>query len=240
MAIIGRRKFIAALGGAAVAWPLAALAQQAGKVPRVGMVYPGPEAAAPTRVEAVMNGLRAAGYEVPAQVELVLRVTGGDPARITPLVAEIIASKVDVFLAFGLPIVLAVRAASQTVPIVAIDLESDPVDSGLAASLAHPGGNVTGLYLAFPDFATKWLELLKETIPQLSRVAVLWEPSSGAMQKNAVEHAAGLLKITPEILEVKSPSDFDEAFDAASDGTAPAVRRASPSRPGSPLNRSHR
>jgi putative ABC transport system substrate-binding protein len=145
-----RREFIALLGGTALAWPHSARAQQAGKVPKVGMVFPGPEAAAPTRVESVMNGLRAAGYDAPAQLELILRVTGGDPALINPLVAEVIASHVDVFLAFGLPIVLAVRSVSQTVPIVAVDLESDPVDSGLAASLAHPGGNVTGVYLAFP------------------------------------------------------------------------------------------
>src|ERR1039458_7902246 len=120
-----RREFITLLGSAA-AWPLAAHAQQGGEVPRIGIVYPGPQAAAPPRVEAVLNGVRAAGYLAPAQVELVLRVTNGDPARITPLVAEIIASNVDVIFSIGAPALRAFRSATQTVPIVALDLESDP------------------------------------------------------------------------------------------------------------------
>jgi putative ABC transport system substrate-binding protein len=86
----------------------------------------------------------------------------------------------------------------------------------LAASLAHPGGNVTGIFLAFPELSAKWVELLKETIPQLSRVAILWDPSTGPMQKTAAEGAAELLKISPEVLEVKTPTDFDEAFNSAS------------------------
>ena len=103
--------------------------------------------------------------------------------RIAPLAAEIIASDVDVTFAIGPAVVRAFRAATQTVPIVANDLESDPVDSGIAKSLAHPGGNVTGVFFAFPEFSAKWLELLKQTIPQLSRVAVLWDPTTGSMQK---------------------------------------------------------
>jgi hypothetical protein len=110
-----RREFVTLLSGAAVTWPLGARAQQAGKAQRVGMVYRGPEAVAPTRIEAVMNGLRGAGYAEQAQIEFVLRVTGGAPARITRLVAEVVAFKVDVFIAIGLPIVLAARSASQTV-----------------------------------------------------------------------------------------------------------------------------
>jgi putative ABC transport system substrate-binding protein len=104
-----------------------------------------------------------------------------------------------------------------------LDLESDPVDSGLVASLAHPGGSITGVFLAFPDFATKWLQLLKETIPQLSRVAVLWDPSTGTMQKRSVEGAAEALKVTLQILGVPRPSDLDEAFDSASRGGASGV-----------------
>jgi putative ABC transport system substrate-binding protein len=95
-----RRDFITLLGGA-TAWPLATRAQHAGKVPRIGMVFPGPQVRAPVIVETVLAGLRTAGYAAPAQVELVLRVTDNDPARVTPLVAEIIASNVDVFFAVG-------------------------------------------------------------------------------------------------------------------------------------------
>jgi putative ABC transport system substrate-binding protein len=177
-----RREFITLVGGAAVAWPLAARAQQAGSVPRIGVVYPGPQAGAPPRVQALLDGLRAGGY---SQVEIVLRVAEGDPSRIIPLVTEVIASKVDVLCAIGPAVLRAARSATQTLPIVANDLESDPVDTGWAASLAHPGGNITGVFMAFPDFATKWLGLLNETIPRLSRLAVLWDPSTGLFQKKS-------------------------------------------------------
>jgi putative ABC transport system substrate-binding protein len=220
-----RREFVITLGSVAatVAWPLAAHTQPAGKVPKVGMLYPGPQAAAPPRVEALLKGLRTVGYAAPAQVELVLRVANGDPARIAPLAAEIIANNVDVTFAVGPAVVRAFRSATQTVPIVANDLESDPVDIGIAKSLAHPGGNVTGVFLAFPEFSAKWLELLKQTIPQLSRVAVLWDPTTGSMQKSAIAGAAEELKVTLEILEARTPSDFDEAFISASRGGAGAM-----------------
>ena len=139
---IRRRELVLALGGVAATWPLAARAQQAGAVPRIGVVYPGPQAGAPPRIQAVLDGLRAGGH---SQVEIVLRVADGDPSRISPLVTEVIASKVDVLFAIGPAVVQAARSATQTLPIVANDLESDPVDTGWAASLAHPGGNITGV-----------------------------------------------------------------------------------------------
>jgi putative ABC transport system substrate-binding protein len=217
---IRRREFVFALGGTAVAWPLPARAQQAGRVPRIGVVYPGPQAGAPPRVQAVLDGLRAGGY---SQVEIVLRVADGDPSRITPLVTEVVASKVDVLFAIGPAVVRAARSATQTLPIVANDLESDPVDTGWAASLAHPGGNVTGVFMAFPDFATKWLGLLKDALPQLSHVAVLWDSSTGSFQKEAIEAAAKASKVTLETMEVQKPSDLDGAFNSAKRGSADAV-----------------
>jgi putative tryptophan/tyrosine transport system substrate-binding protein len=215
-----RREFIALFGGVAVAWPLAAHAQQAGRVPRIGVVYPGPQAGALPRVQALLEGLRAAGY---SQVETVLRVAEGDPSRIIPLVTEVNGSEVDVFLAIGPAVVRAARSATQTRPIVAIDLESDPVDSGWAASLGHPGGNITGVFMAYPDFAAKWLGLLKDTVPQLSRVAVLWDPSTGLFQKNTIEAAARASKLTLETIEVRTPSDLDGAFNSAKRGGADSL-----------------
>jgi putative ABC transport system substrate-binding protein len=217
---IRRRELVLALGGAAVAWPLAAGAQQADRVPRIGVVYPGPQAGAPPRVQALLDGLRAGGY---AQVEIVLRVADGDPSRITPLVTEAIASKVDVLFPIGPAVVRAARSATQTLPIVTIDLESDPVDTGWAASLAHPGGNITGVFMAFPDFATKWLGLLKDTLPQLSRVAILWDPSTGLFQKQAIEAAAKESKVTLETMEVQVLADLDGAFNSAKRGGADAL-----------------
>jgi putative tryptophan/tyrosine transport system substrate-binding protein len=216
---IKRREFIA-LAGAALTWPHAARAEQAGRVPRIGVVYPGPHAGAPPRVQAVLDGLRAAEY---SQVEIVLKVADGDPSRIAPLVTEVVASKVDVLFAIGPAVVRAARSATQTLPIIANDLESDPVDAGWAASLAHPGGNITGVFMAFPDFATKWLGLLKDTLPQLSHVAVLWDPSTGLVQKKAIEAAAKASKLTLETTEVRTPSDLDGAFNSAKQGGADAL-----------------
>jgi putative ABC transport system substrate-binding protein len=220
---MNRRAFITLIGGAALAWPLAARAQQAGKAPRVGMLYPGPQAAVAVRVEAMMNGLRGSGYQSPAQVELILRVADGNPARIAPMVSEIVRSNVDVIFANGPEVLQAFRWEKTTIPIVAMDLESDPVENGTVASLAHPGGTITGLFLAFPDFTTKWLELLKETIPQLTMVAVLWDPATGTMQKTAIEHAAKSLDLKLDILEVRIRADFGAAFVAAKERRAGAV-----------------
>src|SRR6516225_3366606 len=131
-------------------------------------------------------------------------VTGGDPARTVPLAAEVVERNVDVILAISSVMVKAFRDATRTIPIVALDLETDPVGSGLIASVAHPGGNITGLFFDFPDFTKKWLELLREAIPQLSRIAVLWDPATAATPRKAVEQAAGSLSIQVDIFEVRT------------------------------------
>ena len=217
-----RRDFITLLGGAALAWPHALRAQVARR-PSVGIVYPGPAAMSGPRVESFLNGLRGAGYGGPEQIELVLRVTGGDPARTVPLAAEVVERNVDVILAISSVMVEAFRQATRTIPIVALDLETDPVGSGLIASVAHPGGNITGLFFDFPDFTKKWLELLREAIPQLSRIAVLWDPATAATPRKAVEQAAGSLSIQVDIFEVRTRSDFEQAFGEATQRAVGAV-----------------
>jgi putative tryptophan/tyrosine transport system substrate-binding protein len=219
---MNRRDFIVVLGGSAVGWPLAAHAQTP-EVPRIGFVYPGPKAAAAARVEAVLGGLRVSGYAAPAQVEIVVRTADGDPAQIVPLVEEVIAKNVNAIIANGPAVLHAARSATRTIPIVAIDLESDPITSGVAASLAHPGGNATGVFLDFPDFTAKWIEMLVEAIPKLSRVAVLWDPATGPVQVDAVKKAGGILNIQLDIVEAQRPSDFDAAFLTASQGGAGAI-----------------
>jgi putative ABC transport system substrate-binding protein len=206
-----RREFITLVGGVA-AWPLAARAQQVPEVPRVGFVYPGSKAAAVTRIEAITSGLRVSGYAAPAQVELVARTADGDPTRIAPLVEEILAKNVNVIIANGPPVLHVARSATRTVPIVAIDLETDPVAIGVAASLARPGGNITGVFLDFPDFTAKWIELLVESNPKLSRAAALWDPVTGPVQVESVKKAAESLNIELDILETRRPADFEGAF----------------------------
>src|SRR5436190_656910 len=126
-----RRKFITLVGGAAV-WPLIARAQQL-KIPKVGFLYPGPSTVATTRINAFLAGLRTAGYRVPEEVEFVPRFADGDPTRLAPMAIELIGQNVDVITAVSTPAALAVRAATATTPIVAFDLETDPV----ATSFRH-------------------------------------------------------------------------------------------------------
>jgi len=219
---MNRRGVITLLGGAA-AWPLVALAQQPAEAPRVGFVFPGPKAVMAPRIEAILTGLRASGYAAPTQVEIVARTAEGDPDQIAPLVKEVIGKNVNVIIAAGPLVLHAARSATRTIPIIAIDLESDPVASGMAATLARPGGNITGVFLDFPDFTAKWMEMLVESIPKLSRAAVLWDPVTGPVQMEAVGKAGGTLNVQLDITEVRRPSDFDAAFSMASQGGAGAM-----------------
>ena len=218
-----RREFITFMGGVAVAWPLAARAQQPAEAPRVGFVFPGPKAVMAPRMEAILTGLRASGYAAPTQVEIVARTAEGDPDQIAPLVKEVIGKNVNVIIAAGPLVLHAARSATRTISIIAIDLESDPVASGMAATLARPGGNITGVFLDFPDFTAKWMEMLVESNPKLSRAAVLWDPATGPVQMEAVGKAGGTLNVQLDITEVRRPSDFDAAFSMASERGAGAM-----------------
>src|SRR5499433_4000416 len=217
-----RREFITLVGGAA-GWPLAARAQQTSEIPRFGFVYQGSQAAMALRVEAILSGLRVSGYAAPAQVEIVARAAEGDPAEIVPLVAEVIAKKVSVIMASGPLVLNAARSATRTNPIVAIDFETDPVASGVAASLARPGGNITGVFLDFPDFTAKCMEMLVESNPKVLRAAVLWDPITGTVQIESVKKAAENLNVELDVLEVRRSSDFDTAFLMASQRGAGAM-----------------
>jgi putative ABC transport system substrate-binding protein len=209
-----RREFITFLGGAAAAWPLTALAQQSGQLRQVGFLYPGPQAAAPSRVANFLTGLEAGG--LPSEkVTIVPRVTGGDPALLEPMATELVARKVDLIWAIGPSAVRAAHAATTSIPIVAGDLESDPISTGFIAANRRPGGNVTGVYLDFPDFSKKWLQALKEAVPQISSFGVLWDPATGPHQRHAVEAAAAELGLKVAVLEVHVRNDLDRALQSA-------------------------
>jgi putative ABC transport system substrate-binding protein len=210
-----RREFVMLVSGLAVAWPLAARAQQTPEISRFGFVYQGSQAAMALRVEAILSGLRVSGYAAPARVEIVARAAEGDPEQIAPLVAEVIARNVSVVIASGPLILNAARSATRTIPIVAIDFETDPVASGVVATLARPGGNVTGVFLDFPDFTAKWMEMLVECNPKLSRAAALWDPDTGTLQLDSVRKAARTLNLQLDIVEAHRASDFDAAFSLA-------------------------
>jgi putative tryptophan/tyrosine transport system substrate-binding protein len=200
---------------AAAARPLAARAQQTGSAPKVGFIFAGPEAYAKTRSALVLDGLRSEGFREPNQVALVVCATGGDPARLVPLLAELVANKVDILLPMTAATV-AVHSAAPNIPIVTFELELDPIESGMVTSLAHPGGNVTGIFLDLPEFSTTWLEILKQALPRLASIVVLWDPSTPATQRTAVLAAAKRLNIATEVMQVKEPAELDTVFEAAS------------------------
>jgi putative tryptophan/tyrosine transport system substrate-binding protein len=138
----------------------------------IGFLYPGPEAVAKSRSVLLLAGLASEGLHELDQITLLIRASGGDEAQVGPLLNELLASKVDLLIPAGPAVTRAAHAATKSVPIVTYDLESDPVESGWLQSYAHPGGNLTGVFSDFPNFSTKWLELLKETVPGLAYLVV--------------------------------------------------------------------
>jgi ABC-type uncharacterized transport system substrate-binding protein len=154
--------------------------RSAARIPTVGVLYPGvPDPAITGRrfsaVFALQEGLRELGYVDGQNIVLMYRWAGGKSEKLPDLAADLVRLKVDVLFAVGSPAIRAATAASRTIPIVAADLESDPVEGGYVASFARPGGNVTGLFLDLPELTGKWLQLVKEVSPQTRRVAVLWD-----------------------------------------------------------------
>jgi putative tryptophan/tyrosine transport system substrate-binding protein len=208
---------IAFLLGAAFSSPSAARAQHSGKLPKIGFLYHGTVEASQSRIAVVLEGLRTVGYRHPEQVALVARITDGEPTRLSPMAAELIEQKVDVVVAVSPAGIRSIRAITATIPIVAHDLETDPVASGLIESYRRPGGNVTGVFFDFPNFRMKWLELLQEALPNLTKLALLWEPSSGRAQLEMMQSAAAQRNLEVKTLEVRTSSvaEWETAFSLA-------------------------
>jgi putative tryptophan/tyrosine transport system substrate-binding protein len=142
------------------------------------------------------------------------RTGQNDPSELAEAAAELVRLNVDVIFAESAPAVRAAHAVTRTVPIVAIDFTSDPVAEGYAESYGRPGGNITGVFLDAPEFAGKWLQLLKAIVPGLSRVAVLWDPGPGSAHLQAVQKFARSFRIQLQVVEVRKPDDLDRAFSA--------------------------
>jgi ABC-type uncharacterized transport system substrate-binding protein len=207
-----RREFITLLGGAAVAWPLAAHAQRVGKIYSIGLFNAG---SAPPFLNAFFVALRELGWIEGKDVVFEHRYAENRLERLHDLAAELVRLKVDVIVAAGTLAPLAAKQATTTIPIVMM-AAGDPLGSGLVASLARPSGNVTGMSLMTPDLGGKRLELLKEALPRLARVAVLWNaanPYPAIVFKET--HIAGrTLGIDVLSLEVRSQADLGGAFEA--------------------------
>jgi putative ABC transport system substrate-binding protein len=210
-----RRKLIIALGAGALATPFASFAQQQGKVWRVGYLHPGSAALAPIRFEPLRQGLQALGYVEARNLVLEVRGAEGNSDRLRAMAAELVAHKVEVIVTGGESAAVAARNATASIPIVMVD-PGDPVRTKLVASLARPGGNVTGLSSATPDLAAKHLQLLKEAAPMVARVGFIWNANAaaGALALAETQKAAAVLNVTLHPIEVRQASDLDEALAA--------------------------
>ena len=201
--------------------PLPAHAQQPGKVYRVGVLWPGASPPGPPRMEWFRQSLRESGYVEGQNLAIDLRYAKGDVKRLPELAAELIHANADVIATFGDATTRVVQQTTTTTPIVA--LSDDLLEAGLVASLARPGGNTTGVSIIAPELSAKRLELLKQMLPKVSRVAALWDPATGPSQVRAIEAVARSLAVQLQVLEVRGPNDLDGALQAAKKGRAGAL-----------------
>jgi len=188
-------------------------AQQPMKAPRVGLLLQGTSTSLMTRLEAFQQGLRERGYVEGKNIALEQRFDDDREERLPALAADLIRLRVDIIVAAATPAVKAAKQATATIPIIIVH-SADPVALGLVASLARPGGNVTGLSSASPDYSGKQLELLKEAVPKLSRIAILWNAANPgtAIAFREMQDAVRVLKLSVQSLEVRRSEDLAPAF----------------------------
>ena len=212
---IGRRKFLATLGGAGVAWPLVARAQQAGKLPTIGLLGATTPLVESQRLRAFVQRLHELGWFEGRSIAIEDRWAEGRTERFAEIAAEFVRLKVDVIVTVGTLPALAAKQATALIPIVFAGA-GDPVGTGIVASLARPGGNVTGLSVQFTDLAGKRLELLREVVPNLRRLAILINADNPAAMKEVgeVQAAAGAFGLEVVTLEIRKAEEIASAFEA--------------------------
>ena len=198
-------------------------AQQPKKIPRIGFLAHGSLSAMRENVEAFRQRLRELGYVEEKTIAIEYRYAEGKGDRLPGLAAELVRLKVDVIVtAGGAPVAQAAKEATSTIPIVFSGI-GDAVAAGIVASLAKPGGNITGVSFLGPELAGKRLELLRETVPKVSRIAFLWDPGMGSLALKPIEVAARELAVQLQSIEARSPNDFEGAFRAATRERAGAL-----------------
>jgi putative ABC transport system substrate-binding protein len=212
-----RRSFLGVLGGTAAAWPLAAWGQQPAKLPTIGFVVPGTPTSFGRRVAASVQRLRELGWVEGRTVAIEFR--WAEAQRFDEIVTELVRLKVDVIFTGGTPPVIAAQKATSNIPIVFV-AAGDPVGTGLVASLARPGGNITGLSNQTRDLAGKRVGLLREIVPDVRRLAVMTRIAnvSAASEMREVNAAAGMLGIQVVPLEIRDADDIATAFEALKGG----------------------
>jgi putative ABC transport system substrate-binding protein len=211
---VTRRKFLATLGGAA-AWPFAARAQQAGKLPTIGFLVPNTRAAANEWTDAFVRRLSELGWIEGRTVAIEYRWVEGHAERFAEIAAEFAKLNVNVIVTSGTPAVQALQKATKTVPIV-FATAGDPVSTGLVGSLARPGGHTTGLATIGDDLAGKRLELLREVVPHLRRLALMGNVGNDftVLEMGQLQNATALLGVEVSTLEIRQAQDALKAFEA--------------------------
>jgi ABC-type uncharacterized transport system substrate-binding protein len=219
-----RRTFLAMVSGGLLTAPLAGEAEESGKAYRVGILPPGPVSERLHLWKAFRQGLRDLGYVEGENITLVFPAGEVRPERLSQLAAELVSLKVDVIVAAAAASIQAAGKATKTIPIV-MPVANDPVESGFVASLGRPGGNITGLALVSSQLSAKRLELLRTVAPEVSRIAVLFNPTNPAFphQMRETEAAARALGVHLQFLEVRDPKDIDKALQIATTSRAHAL-----------------
>lgn len=219
-----RRTFVSTAAGALLVKAFPANAQPATKVPRIGVLYASASDAVSQFVEAFSQSLREHGYVEGQNIVVERRFGEAKPERIAEIAAELVRLKVDVIVTSTDAAIAAVKRQTQTIPIVMAS-STDPVGTGFVASLARPGGNVTGLSFISPELSAKRLGLLREAVPGLSRVAIMWNPEvrGAVLEYKETESAARSLRLQLQSVEVSRADDFDRAFSALMTARAEAL-----------------
>jgi putative tryptophan/tyrosine transport system substrate-binding protein len=199
-------------------------AQQANKIPTAGVLIPGSRATYAIRIEAFRKGLRELGYIEGTNIAIEWRFAEGKSARLPDLAADLVRSKINVIVTTTTPAIAAAVQATGTIPIV-MAASADPVGTGLVASLARPGGNVTGLSMLGPESDGKALEILQETLPKVSRVAFLWDPANAGMASRLkiLEGVGQALRIQIQSVEVRASNDLESTLESAISNRAGAL-----------------
>ena len=224
----GRRQFISALGGAAVAWPLAARAQSE-KMPRIGFLTRYSDASVSAQIDAFRQGLRDLGWVEGKNMSIEYRNAEGQADRLPALAAELVGLNVNVIVTVDTPPTQAAKRATSTIPIV-IAVSADPVGAGLVSSLGHPGGNITGLSLLAPETDQKNLELLKEILPKIRRVGMIFDPKNQGMmiRQNAIKTAALKLALEFQPIPALGSNELADALAVAAKDPPDALIVLSP------------
>lgn len=229
---MNRRKFTALFAAASLSRTALARAQEAQKVPLIGFLHPGfPDSGSPV-FDALREGLREVGYVEGKTVKLEARWARGKPEMLPQFTKELIQLRAAILVVTARPSIEAARAATTDLPILANDLESDPVASGYVQSLAHPGGNLTGMFLDAPTLCGKWLQQIGDIVPSVTKIGVLWDVTTGTYQLDAIKAAAKAKSIDLLVMEFRDSAGLETALESGLNQAPQAVIQL-----GSPLIR---